>query len=146
MPRREVNHLKPLANTPLQAYFDNRLQLADVIDQVLRQIGPAELVISTFSTSDAFIRRLHRLKNEGRSGKVLLAFCRLESKPKNGTSCRLHQIGLRCCVPLREPQQSGATQKRFSPCDNRHFAEPNTGQPHGMWYNHYRQRHLSIHR
>ena len=55
---REVNHLKPLANTPLQAYFDNRLQLADVIDQVLRQIGPAELVISTFSTSDAFIRRL----------------------------------------------------------------------------------------
>ncbi|WP_206113211.1 hypothetical protein [Sodaliphilus pleomorphus] len=65
MPRREVNHLKPLANTPLQAYFDNRLQLADVIDQVLRQIGPADLVISTFSTSDAFIRRLHRLKNEG---------------------------------------------------------------------------------
>ena len=65
MPRREVNHLKPLANTHLQAYFDNRLQLADVIDRVLRQIGPAELVISTFSTSDAFIRRLHRLKTEG---------------------------------------------------------------------------------
>ena len=65
MPRREVNHLKPLSNTPLQAYFDIRLQLADVIDQVLRQIGPAELLISTFWTSDAFIRRLHRLKNEG---------------------------------------------------------------------------------
>lgn len=62
---RDTDLLKPLAHSPLQAYFDNRSQLADVIEQVLRQIGPAALVISTFSTSDAFIRRLHRLKNAG---------------------------------------------------------------------------------
>ena len=65
MPKREVNHLKPLSTTPYQAYFDNRLQLADVIAQVLQQIGPAALTISTFSTSDGFLRRLHRFKNDG---------------------------------------------------------------------------------
>ncbi|MBO6217662.1 MAG: hypothetical protein J6N73_08445 [Prevotella sp.] len=65
MPKREVNNLKPLSTTPYQAYFDNRLQLADVIAQVLQQIGPAALTISTFSTSDGFLRRLHRFKNDG---------------------------------------------------------------------------------
>lgn len=72
MPKREANHLKPLSTTPTQAYFDNRLQLADVIDQVLQQIGPAALTISTFSTSDGFLRRLHRLKQDG-----LVAACTL---------------------------------------------------------------------
>ena len=28
-------------------------------------MGPAEMVISTFSTSDGFLRRLHRLKKDG---------------------------------------------------------------------------------
>lgn len=45
--------------------MDNRLQLYEVIDALLRQTGPAKLTISTFSTSDGFLRRIFRLKNEG---------------------------------------------------------------------------------
>lgn len=65
MTNRAVNILRPLATTPCQAYMDNRLQLYEVIDALLRQTGPAALTISTFSTSDGFLRRIHRLKNEG---------------------------------------------------------------------------------
>jgi hypothetical protein len=65
MPKLDGNHLKPLSSTPVQAYFDNRLQLADVIAHVLAQIGPSSLTISTFSTSDGFLRRLHRFRKMG---------------------------------------------------------------------------------
>ncbi len=54
--------LAPLSKTPCQVYFDSRTNLAEVIEQVLQQTGPAQLTISTFSTSEAFLRRLHRLK------------------------------------------------------------------------------------
>lgn len=65
MPGKAERILRPLSETPYQAYFDNHLQLYDVIDFVLRETGPARLTISTFSTSDGFLRRIHRLKQEG---------------------------------------------------------------------------------
>lgn len=54
--------LAPLSESPCQVYFDSRTNLAEVIEQVLQQAGPSQLTISTFSTSEAFLRRLHRLK------------------------------------------------------------------------------------
>lgn len=54
--------LAPLSHCPCQVYFDSRTSLAEVIEQALQQVGPAQLTISTFSTSEAFLRRLHRLK------------------------------------------------------------------------------------
>lgn len=65
MTNRAGNILRPLSTTPCQAYMDNRLQLHEVIDALLRQTGPAKLMISTFSTSDGFLRHIYRLKNEG---------------------------------------------------------------------------------
>lgn len=57
--------LKPLSTAPLQAYVDNRIQLFDVIDTILRETGPAEIYISTFSTSEEFLRRIYKLKSSG---------------------------------------------------------------------------------
>jgi hypothetical protein len=58
--------IRPLAKNPLQAYLDNRIQLFDVIDKILEETGPAKVYISTFSTSEEFLRRIYRLKLEGR--------------------------------------------------------------------------------
>lgn len=54
--------LKPLSDMPLQAYLDNRLQLFDVLEFILLQTGPANVYISTFSTSEEFLRRLFSLR------------------------------------------------------------------------------------
>lgn len=54
--------LQPISDVPLQAYLDNRLQLFDVLEFVLRFTGPARLKVSTFSTSEEFLRRLFSLK------------------------------------------------------------------------------------
>ena len=75
------NHLRPLSSVPCQAYFDNRLQLVNVIDAVLDEIGPASLLISTYSTSEAFLRRLLRLKNNGRVTSCSL-FCDFKASRK----------------------------------------------------------------
>lgn len=66
MPRSPLNILQPLESRPVQAYFSNRLQLSDIIEEVLGQIGNANIIISTFSTSEEFLRRIWRLKNDGR--------------------------------------------------------------------------------
>ena len=81
MPKAKHNHLRPLSSVPIQAYFDNRLQLIDVIDAVLDEIGPASLLISTYSTSEAFLRRLLRLKNHGRIVSCSL-FCDFKASRK----------------------------------------------------------------
>lgn len=57
--------IKPLSKAPLQAYLDNRIQLFDVIEQILSETGPSEIYISTFSTSEEFLRRIFRLRQRG---------------------------------------------------------------------------------
>lgn len=54
--------LKPLSDMPLQAYLDTRLQLFDVLEFILLQTGPAKVYVSTFSTSEEFLRRLFSLR------------------------------------------------------------------------------------
>lgn len=57
--------IKPLSGTPLQAYLDNRIQLFDIIEKILSETGPAEIYISTFSTSEEFLRQIFRLRKKG---------------------------------------------------------------------------------
>lgn len=57
--------IRPIERNPLQAYLDNRIQLFDVIEKILLETGPAKVYISTFSTSEEFLRRIYRLKKEG---------------------------------------------------------------------------------
>lgn len=51
--------LRPLADAPYQAYLSNAVQVADIIEWTLRQIGPADIWQTTFSISEEFIRRLY---------------------------------------------------------------------------------------
>lgn len=64
--------IKPLSGAPLQAYLDNRVQLFDIIEQILSETGPAEIYISTFSTSEEFLRRIYKLRQKGRLTKATM--------------------------------------------------------------------------
>ncbi len=64
--------IKPLSGTPLQAYLDNRIQLFDVIEKILSETGPAEIYISTFSTSEEFLRQIFRLRKKGMITKATM--------------------------------------------------------------------------
>ena len=81
MPRNYLNELMPLAKCGLQPYFTNRIQLADVIEWIIDQTGPANVVVSTFSTGEEFLRRMHRLKTSGRALYCEL-FCDLRAARK----------------------------------------------------------------
>lgn len=76
--------LKPLSEAPVQAYLDNRLQLYDAIEFVLQHTGPAHVAISTFSTSEEFLRRLIRLRSRGQiQSAVLLTDLKASKKTLN---------------------------------------------------------------
>lgn len=64
-----------------QPYFSNVVQLMDIVDWVLDQTGPADILISTFSTSEEFIRRLWRMKARGRVLSCSM-FCDLRAARK----------------------------------------------------------------
>lgn len=76
--------LKPLSDAPLQAYLDNRVQLFDIIEYILSQTGPAAIHISTFSTSEEFLRRIFRLRRMGMlTSAVMLADLKASRKTVN---------------------------------------------------------------
>ena len=51
--------LKPLADTPFQAYLSNAVQVADILDWILSQVGVSEIWQTSFSISEDFLR-LHQ--------------------------------------------------------------------------------------
>lgn len=57
--------LRPLGECPAQAYFCDSLQIADILEWILSQTGPATVLVSTFSTSEEFLRRFCRMKEHG---------------------------------------------------------------------------------
>ena len=76
--------LKPLSDAPLQAYLDNRVQLFDIIEYILSQTGPASVCISTFSTSEEFLRRIFNLRKKGLiTSAVMLADLKASRKTVN---------------------------------------------------------------
>ena len=76
-----LDSLMPLATCGVQPYFSNRIQLAEVIEWVLSQTGPADIAISTFSTGEEFLRRLARLQRDGHVSQCTL-FCDLRAARK----------------------------------------------------------------
>ena len=74
-------NLEQFEDRPVQAYFSNTVQLADVITAILEHIGASEIVISTFSTSEEFLRRIWRLRKEGLITSASL-FCDLKAARK----------------------------------------------------------------
>lgn len=67
----DLDQLAPLEKCGIQPYFSNRVQLAEVIEWVLSQTGPADIAVSTFSTGEEFLRRLARLKGRGGCPRLL---------------------------------------------------------------------------
>ena len=50
--------LKPLGDRQYQAYLSNVLQVADILEWILEQVGTAEVWQTSFSISEEFLRRL----------------------------------------------------------------------------------------
>ena len=57
--------LRPLKEKPYQAYLSNALQVADILDWVLKQLGRCEVWQTSFSISEEFIRRLYFIEKSG---------------------------------------------------------------------------------
>ena len=57
--------LKPIRDKPYQAYLSNALQVADILDWVLHQLGKSEVWQTSFSISEEFIRRLYFIEKSG---------------------------------------------------------------------------------
>ena len=74
--------LKPLGDKPYQAYLSNVLQVADVLEWVLEQVGTAEVWQTSFSISEEFLRRLFFIE---RSGQVKRFNLVLDHKATNKT-------------------------------------------------------------
>ena len=58
--------LKPLSDKPYQAYLSNAVQVADVLEWILEQVGEAEVWQTSFSISEEFLRRLFFIEKSGR--------------------------------------------------------------------------------
>ena len=74
--------LKPLADTPNQAYLTNALQVADVLEWILQQVGKSKVWQTSFSISEEFLRRLFFIE---KGGKVLEFNLVLDHKATNKT-------------------------------------------------------------
>ena len=66
------DYLKPLAECPLQCYLTNTLQVADVVEWVLAQVGKATIWQTSFSISEEFLRRLFFIEKSGKVGTIHL--------------------------------------------------------------------------
>lgn len=64
--------LRPLATHRLQSHLGRGLHTLGLLGWILEQTGPADVYVSTFSTSDAFLRGLHNLKKKGLITKSIL--------------------------------------------------------------------------
>ena len=66
------SYLKPLAECPLQCYLTNTLQVADVVEWVLEQVGKATIWQTSFSISEEFLRRLFFIEKSGKVDAIHL--------------------------------------------------------------------------
>lgn len=66
--------LKPIADVQTQAYFGRHLHTLGLIKWILQQIGPADVWVSSYSTSEEFLRGFRLMRDSGsiKSAKMLL--------------------------------------------------------------------------
>ena len=57
--------LKPLSEAPSQAYLSNAVQVADLLEWILEQVGTAKVWQTSFSISEEFLRRLFFIEKSG---------------------------------------------------------------------------------
>lgn len=74
--------LKPLAEAPNQAYLSNAVQVADILEWILHQVGLAEVWQTSFSISEEFLRRLYFVTKANKVSRINLV---LDHKATNKT-------------------------------------------------------------
>lgn len=74
--------LKPLKDTPFQTYLSNAVQVADILDWILSQVGVAEIWQTSFSISEEFLRRLFFICKDKKVSRINLV---LDHKATNKT-------------------------------------------------------------
>lgn len=57
--------LKDLSLHQLQAYLTDTIQLYNIVEEILKQIGCSKLTITSFSISEEFIRSMYSMKQQG---------------------------------------------------------------------------------
>lgn len=73
--------LRPLARCPLQSYLGKGLHTLGLLSWILEQTGRADVYVSTFSTSDAFLRGFYNLRKKDLiAHSVLLADLKASKK------------------------------------------------------------------
>jgi hypothetical protein len=76
------NILRPLKVTPYQAYLSNAVQVADILEWILAQVGVAEVWQTSFSISEEFLRRLFFITKHKKVSRINLV---LDHKATNKT-------------------------------------------------------------
>lgn len=74
--------LSPLADKPNQAYLSNAVQVADILEWILEQVGVAEVWQTSFSISEEFLRRLYFITKARSVSRINLV---LDHKATNKT-------------------------------------------------------------
>ena len=74
--------VKPLAECPSQAYLSNAVQVADLLEWILEQVGTAKVWQTSFSISEEFLRRLFFIEKSGKVSEFNLV---LDHKATNKT-------------------------------------------------------------
>lgn len=74
--------LRPLKDAPCQAYLSNAMQVADILEWILSQVGVAEIWQTSFSISEEFLRRLYFICKDKRVSRINLV---LDHKATNKT-------------------------------------------------------------
>ncbi|MDE6272897.1 MAG: C4-dicarboxylate ABC transporter [Muribaculaceae bacterium] len=64
--------LSPLEESTYQAFLTNELQVADIVEWILEQVGRSELIQTSFSISEEFLRRLFTISKQGKISKISL--------------------------------------------------------------------------
>lgn len=74
--------LRPLKDAPCQAYLSNAVQVADILEWILSQVGVAEIWQTSFSISEEFLRRLYFICKDKLVSRINLV---LDHKATNKT-------------------------------------------------------------
>ena len=74
--------LKSLSERTSQAYLSNAVQVADLLEWILEQVGTAKVWQTSFSISEEFLRRLFFIEKSGRVSEFNLV---LDHKATNKT-------------------------------------------------------------
>ena len=73
---------RPLCETSVQSALSNEVQIADILEWVLEQVGKAEVWQTSFSISEEFLRRLYFITRDGSASAIHLV---LDFKATNKT-------------------------------------------------------------